>query len=145
MLRVIDCITQEHDLRLVALAACLCALACTTTVNLMAAAQTKEGGSSLAHLVAASVVFGCGVWSLHFVAMLAFMASMPISVRHLTDLRLDPLRGRRRSIGSHSLAILAVAANRHCGRRGFAQLISDRHAFLWNRGNASFRLASLEN
>ena len=79
MLRVIDCITQEHDLRLVALAACLCALACTTTVNLMAAAQTKEGGSSLAHLVAASVVFGCGVWSLHFVAMLAFMSSMPIS------------------------------------------------------------------
>jgi diguanylate cyclase len=79
MLRVIDCITQEHDLRLVALAACLCALACKTTVNLMAAAQTKEGGSSLAHLVAASVVFGCGVWSLHFVAMLAFMASMPIS------------------------------------------------------------------
>ena len=65
MLRVIDCITQEHDLRLVALAACLCALACITTVNLMAAAQTKEGGSSLAHLVAASVVFGCGVWSLH--------------------------------------------------------------------------------
>ena len=79
MLRVIDCIAQEHDLRLVALAACLCALACTTTVNLMAAAQTKEGGSSLAHLVAASVVFGCGVWSLHFVAMLAFVSSMPIS------------------------------------------------------------------
>ena len=79
MLRVIDCIAQEHDLQLVALAACLCALACTTTVNLMAAAQIKEGGSSLAHLVAASVVFGCGVWSLHFVAMLAFMSSMPIS------------------------------------------------------------------
>ncbi len=79
MLRVIDCLTQEHDLRLVALAACLCALACITTVNLMAAAQTKEGGSSLAHLVAASVVFGCGVWSLHFVAMLAFRSSVPIS------------------------------------------------------------------
>jgi diguanylate cyclase len=79
MLRVIECITQEHDLRLVALAACLCALACTTTVNLMAAARNKEGRSSLAHLVAASVVFGCGVWSLHFVAMLAFESSMPIS------------------------------------------------------------------
>jgi diguanylate cyclase len=79
MLRVFDCITQEHDLRLVALAACLCALACTTTVNLMATAQTKEGGSSLTHLVAASVVFGCGVWSLHFVAMLAFASSVPIS------------------------------------------------------------------
>jgi diguanylate cyclase len=77
MLRVINCITQEHDLRLVALAAFLGALACTTTVNLMAAAQTKERGS-LAHLVAASVAFGCGVWSLHFVAMLAFVSSMPV-------------------------------------------------------------------
>ena len=79
MLRVIGCITQEHDLRLVALAACLCVLACKATVNLLAAAKNKKGSSSFAHLVAASVVFGCGVWSLHFVAMLAFLSGFPIS------------------------------------------------------------------
>ena len=77
--------------------------------------------------------------------MLAFVSSMPIFFRHLTDFVSIPLRGRRRAVGSHSLAIFAVTANRHCPRRGFAQLISDRHAFLWNRGNASFRLAPLEN
>lgn len=30
-------------------------------------------------LAAAATVFGCGVWSLHFVAMLAFMPGMPIA------------------------------------------------------------------
>ncbi len=79
MLRVIGCITQQHDLRLVALAACLCVLACSTTVNLIAATQDKKGASSFVHLVAAAVVFGCGVWSLHFVAMLAFVSGTPIS------------------------------------------------------------------
>jgi diguanylate cyclase (GGDEF)-like protein/PAS domain S-box-containing protein len=79
MWRLIGCITQQHDLRLVGLAACLCVLACSTTVNLMAGAQNKQLGSALAHLVAASVVFGCGVWSLHFVAMLAFVSGVPIS------------------------------------------------------------------
>jgi NO-binding membrane sensor protein with MHYT domain len=79
MLRVIGCITLEHDLRLVVLAACLCVLACSTTVNLMAVAKNRQGGSSFAHLVAASVVFGCGVWSLHFVAMLAFVSGVSIS------------------------------------------------------------------
>jgi diguanylate cyclase len=79
MLRVIGCITQQHDLRLIALAACLCALASSTTVNLMAAAQSKQGRSSFAHLLAASFVFGCGVWSLHFVAMLAFVSGASIS------------------------------------------------------------------
>jgi NO-binding membrane sensor protein with MHYT domain len=145
MLRVIDCITQEHDLRLVALAACLCALACVTTVNLMAAAQTKAGKSSLAHLVAASVVFGCGVWSLHFVAMLAFVSSVTISY----GISLTFVSVLFSVFGS----LLALTVWRFSPSRQFgtvlggvgAQLISNRHAFLWNHGNASVRLASPEH
>jgi diguanylate cyclase (GGDEF)-like protein/PAS domain S-box-containing protein len=79
MLRVIGCITQQHDLRLVVLAAFICVLTCGTTVNLMAGAQTKKGATSLAHVLAASAVFGSGVWSLHFVAMLAFISGTPIA------------------------------------------------------------------
>jgi diguanylate cyclase (GGDEF)-like protein len=79
MLRVIGCITQQHDLRLVALAACICALACGTTINLMARARKAPARSSVALLLVASAVFGCGVWSLHFVAMLAFIPGIPIS------------------------------------------------------------------
>jgi NO-binding membrane sensor protein with MHYT domain len=79
MLRVIGCITQQHDLRLVALAACICVLACGTTLNLLARAQATKKQKSLAYLAAASAVFGCGVWSLHFVAMLAFISGVPIA------------------------------------------------------------------
>jgi NO-binding membrane sensor protein with MHYT domain len=78
MWRVIGCITQEHDLRLVALAACICALACGTTLNLLARAWNVRPGSSWAWLFAAAAVFGGGVWSLHFVAMLAFTPGVEI-------------------------------------------------------------------
>ena len=79
MLRLIDCIVLEHDLRLVGLAACICALACFTTVNLLARAQATAAGGCWAWLAGAACVFGCGVWSLHFVAMLAFMPGMPVA------------------------------------------------------------------
>ena len=78
MLRIIGCVTQQHDLRLVVLAACICVLACFTTLSLVSRAQaTREAW--WAWLAAAAAVFGCGVWSLHFVAMLAFMPGLPIA------------------------------------------------------------------
>jgi diguanylate cyclase (GGDEF)-like protein/PAS domain S-box-containing protein len=79
MLRVVGCITHEHDLRLVTLAACICALASFTTLALIARAQAVTSRASCLWLVASAAVFGCGVWSLHFVAMLAFMPGMPIA------------------------------------------------------------------
>src|SRR5882672_4501294 len=72
MIRVIGCITEDHDLRLVAVAACICILACNTTINLLARAQVVPDKKAWAWLVAAATLFGSGVWSLHFVAMLAY-------------------------------------------------------------------------
>ena len=81
MLKVIGCITQEHDLRLVLLAAVICGVACLTTLSLLARAQLSAARRRFSGvwLVAAAGVFGCGVWSLHFVAMLAFMPLLPIA------------------------------------------------------------------
>ena len=85
MLRVIGCITQEHDFRLVVLAAIICVLACFTTLELLAHVQQRSreqpssGRQSWGLLPAGATVFGFGVWSLHFVAMLAFMPGMPIN------------------------------------------------------------------
>jgi len=39
MIRVLGCIFQQHDLRLVVLAALLCALACTTALSMIARAR----------------------------------------------------------------------------------------------------------
>jgi NO-binding membrane sensor protein with MHYT domain len=79
MLKVLSCVANEHDLRLVAISAMICALGCFTTTALIA--RAREGGRRYARrwLACAAVVFGCSVWSLHFVAMLAFMPGTQMS------------------------------------------------------------------
>jgi len=72
MLRVYGCITEQHDLRLVVLAALICFLACYTASDLMARARATDDVRSLGWLCSAAIVFGGGVWATHFVAMLAF-------------------------------------------------------------------------
>ncbi|MGI3903241.1 MAG: bifunctional diguanylate cyclase/phosphodiesterase [Janthinobacterium lividum] len=72
MWRIVDCVRDGHDLRLLALSALICVLGCMTTTSLLT--RAGEGLASAAwrwHAMAATV-FGCSVWSLHFVAMLAF-------------------------------------------------------------------------
>ncbi len=73
MLTVLNCVTQQHDLGLVALSAAICALGCFVTVTLMAQTKAARGRPSARALLSAAVVFGSSVWALHFVAMLAFL------------------------------------------------------------------------
>src|SRR5581483_7876851 len=79
MLRVLGCITQQHDLRLVVLAGVLCLFACATAMSLVARARAAHGNMRNIWLGAAGLVAGCGIWSTHFVAMLAFRAGFPVS------------------------------------------------------------------
>ena len=78
MLNVIGCITQQHDLRLVALAGALCFFACATTISMIGRARVSFGRTQLIWLAAAGVVAGCGIWATHFIAMLAFQTSLPV-------------------------------------------------------------------
>ncbi len=71
-------LVAQHDLRLVCLAASICVLASFTTVTLIMRSLAAKVRISLPWTLAAATVFGCGVWSLHFVAMLAFMPDMPV-------------------------------------------------------------------
>jgi diguanylate cyclase (GGDEF)-like protein/PAS domain S-box-containing protein len=79
MFSVFECIGREHDLRLVALAAAICLIGCFASVNLLARAQAVPARSCLSWLAAAAAVFGCSVWSMHFIAMLAFIPGLPIA------------------------------------------------------------------
>jgi len=79
MFRVLGCIFQQHDLRLVVLAALLCLLASTTAMSMMSRARATEGQAARRWLAAGGAVAGCGIWGLHFVAMLAYGAGLPVA------------------------------------------------------------------
>jgi len=79
MFSVLTCIFVEHDLRLVVLAALVCATACSAAFGFhlrslkATAATTRWAWIGLTGLVA-----GSGVWATHFIAMLAYQPSLPI-------------------------------------------------------------------
>lgn len=72
MYRVIGCLTQEHDLRLVALAAFVCVLGASLTVMLSRRLLQANGRRKQIQLGLTSVIGGATIWSTHFIAMLAY-------------------------------------------------------------------------
>src|SRR4051812_2204892 len=77
MLTIYNCIAYAHDLRLVGLAAIICAVASLTAINLLRHARHMTGKPRLFWLGVAAVSTGFGIWATHFVAMLAFSPGMP--------------------------------------------------------------------
>lgn len=80
MFSVLTCIVVEHDLRLVVLAALVCATACASAFGFhlkslaRAANPTRWAWMALTGLVA-----GSGVWATHFIAMLAYQPDLPVA------------------------------------------------------------------
>ena len=77
MLRVYTCIVQEHDLRLVVLAAVVCLLASFTAINLLHHVRRSAGQMRKIWLGVAATASGFGIWATHFIAMLAFAPGIP--------------------------------------------------------------------
>jgi NO-binding membrane sensor protein with MHYT domain len=77
MLKVIGCITEEHDIRLVVVAGLICLFASFTAFNLMDRATITQR-TRYVWLATAALVTGSGVWATHFVAMLAFKPGIPV-------------------------------------------------------------------
>ena len=73
------CIAQEHDLRLVFLAAFICVFDCLTGMNLFVRARDASGKRQFLFLSGAALVFATGVWATHFVAELAFRPGLPVA------------------------------------------------------------------
>ena len=78
MQTVLSTLFYDHDLRLVALAAVVCALSAFAGMTLLAHARRSEGGVQLAWIGVAAVSVGFGIWATHFVAELAFHAGVPV-------------------------------------------------------------------
>jgi len=77
MLTIYDCIITAHDLRLVGLAAVICALASFAAISLLHHVCSSTGRMRLAWLVVSAMSTGFGIWATHFIAMLAFSPGMP--------------------------------------------------------------------
>ena len=72
MFRVFNCLTEQHDWRLVVVAVIVCFVAALTAVSLFHRARATEGRTYAMWISAAGLMAGCGIWATHFIAMLAY-------------------------------------------------------------------------
>lgn len=101
---LIASVAKEHNGPLVIVAAMICLLSCYTALTLVARAGRPGKTTSDPWLTAAAVVVGCGVWAVHFVALLAFQPGMRIGY--------DPAQ-----------AMFAAAVGVVCCGTGFAAVV----------------------
>src|SRR5437870_9951509 len=72
-------VTGTHNPYLVALSILVAAFASYTALDLGGHVATARGLARRVWLVAAAITMGGGIWSMHFVAMLAFIMPTPMS------------------------------------------------------------------
>ncbi|HET7911402.1 MAG TPA: MHYT domain-containing protein, partial [Pseudolabrys sp.] len=72
MLTVYNCLVDEHDLRLVVLAALVCAIASFAALSLLHHVRRSTGYMRAVWLTVSAISTGFGIWATHFVAMLAY-------------------------------------------------------------------------
>ncbi|MCW5625830.1 MAG: hypothetical protein KIT73_14050, partial [Burkholderiales bacterium] len=77
MLRVLGCLTVDHDLHLVLLAAAICTFGAIASLVVAGRAGRGERGNLWLALLA--VCAGSTVWATHFLAMLAYKTVLPIT------------------------------------------------------------------
>lgn len=77
MLKVLTCLTVDHDLRLVAIAAAICAVGSFVALRLFMRARASDGALRRQWLLLAGTAAGTATWATHFLAMLAFAPSLP--------------------------------------------------------------------
>jgi diguanylate cyclase (GGDEF)-like protein/PAS domain S-box-containing protein len=76
--RVLNCVSQQHDWRLVALAGIVCCLSGVAAIHLYRRAYTG-GRIQTTWAITAGVVTGCGIWATHFIGILAYQPGVAIA------------------------------------------------------------------
>ena len=69
MYRVLSCLTEQHDYRLVLLAVLICAVTTFTAFQVYSSARQSEGLKWLGWIFLTGLATGAGIWATHFVAM----------------------------------------------------------------------------
>ena len=79
MVRVLTCLTDQHDWRFVLVAGLTCFLASVTAISLYRRAGAASGYARLARIGGAGVAAGGGIWATHFLAMLAYQPGVAVA------------------------------------------------------------------
>ena len=77
MFKIYNCIATAHDLWLVGLAAVICTLASLAAISLLRHARHATQQMRPVWLAVSAISTGFGIWSTHFIAMLAYSPGIP--------------------------------------------------------------------
>jgi PAS domain S-box-containing protein len=72
-------VTGTHDVRLVVLSVVIAVIASYTALDLAGRVTVAQGRARKLWLVGGAIAMGVGIWSMHFVAMLAYHLLMPVA------------------------------------------------------------------
>ncbi len=75
---VFECVVDQHDYRLVLLAATICTIGIVSLFFLLRRSLDCVERRRRHWVAASAVVAGCAIWATHFIAMLAYRGAMPI-------------------------------------------------------------------
>jgi diguanylate cyclase len=78
MLKIYACLVVQHDHRLVLLAGVICALAASLAMLIVQRSASLRRDNRRRWLILAALATGLGIWSTHFIAMLAYEPDLPI-------------------------------------------------------------------
>ncbi len=83
---VVSCLTTEHNLWLVLLAAVVCVVGAWVFFDLIQRARERHGLQKHGWTFLSAVAFGCSAWCTHFIAMLAYRVKAPVTYDPLLTL-----------------------------------------------------------
>src|SRR4051794_1503090 len=72
MFPILAHVGAEHDWRPIAVASLVCFLASLAAISLLYRALATNGRTRAIWIITAGATTGCGIWSTHFIAMLAY-------------------------------------------------------------------------
>jgi diguanylate cyclase (GGDEF)-like protein/PAS domain S-box-containing protein len=79
MLRVLNCLTEEHVWQFVLPASAMCLVVSLAAISLLRRARITGGHIRLVWTGIAGTVFGCGIWGTHFIAILGYRPGITIA------------------------------------------------------------------
>jgi signal transduction histidine kinase len=79
MHQLVYCVTQQHDLPLVAVALAICLGGVLSSLSMFARAARARGRARWSWVAGSAVISGAGVWSTHFIGMLAYAPGLPVA------------------------------------------------------------------